>query len=314
MRIGIDIGGTNIAIGLVDEEGKIVYKKSIETEVHKGEEVIVENMISAINEIVTENSLKLDEIDLIGIGVPGTVDYDNGIVKECVNLNWKEVNIGEIFKKKINKTVLLENDANAAAGGEYLYGSMKNAKNSILLTLGTGVGAGLILNGKLFRGSNGAALEAGHIILGENFYDCSCGNNGCFETFASATAIIKYAKKLVQEGKETIIMEKAHNDIEKITAKIVFDSARENDLVANMVLDRFVTYMAKGINSIVNLLDVDSIAIGGGVSAAEDVFMDKLKEEIRKTKLFKNIPVCKIERAKLGNDAGIIGAAMLDRI
>ncbi|MCY6484867.1 ROK family glucokinase [Clostridium aestuarii] len=314
MRIGIDLGGTNIAFGLVNEEGRIIYKKQVKTEVYKGEKNIVEKMVSAINEILENNSLTLDQIKSIGIGVPGVVDYDNGIVKECVNLNWKEVNLRELIKNKINKSVLLENDANAAAVGEYLCGSMKGAVNSILITLGTGVGGGLILNNKLFRGSNGAALEIGHIIIGENFYNCSCGNNGCFETFASATAIIKYAQKLIKEGNKSIIMEMVNNDVDKIDAKVVFDAAREDDLVANKVIDRFVKYLAKGINSIINFLDVDSIAIGGGVSAAEEMFLPKLKEEIMNNKLFKSMPLCEIKKTVLGNDAGIIGAAMLDRI
>ncbi|WP_275936062.1 ROK family protein [Clostridium haemolyticum] len=208
----------------------------------------------------------------------------------------------------------MENDANAAALGEHLVGSMQNCNSALLITLGTGVGGGLVLNGKVHRGKDGAALEIGHMIIGENFYNCSCGNNGCFETFASATAIIKYAQKLIKNGEKSIINDKVNGDLEKIDAKIVFDSAREGDKVGSLTLERFIKYLATGINNLINVLDLDVIAIGGGVVAGSDLFMDRLIQYIKDHKLFKALELCKIEKAQLGNDAGIIGAAMLDKI
>lgn len=314
MRIGIDLGGTNIVIGIVTNEGNIVVKKSTPTLASRTALVIIEDMVNLIHKTLEVAHISMEDIELIGIGVPGMVDYKSGIIKECVNIGWENVDICKVLKEKTGKTIFIENDANAAAGGEYLFGIMKNNLNSVFLTLGTGVGGGIILNGKLHRGKNGCAAEIGHMILGENFYNCACGNNGCFETFASATGIIKYAKKLINEdNQDTLILQKIV-DLEDIDAKIIFDCAKQGDKLANLVVQRFVKYFAMGICNIVNILDVEMIAIGGGVSAAGDFFMDLLLSDIKKYKLFKEMPICNIKIAALGNDAGIIGAAMLDKL
>ena len=314
MRIGIDLGGTNIVVGIVTNEGEIVIKKSTPTLASRGAVLIIEDMVNLIHKTLESSGKSMEDIELIGIGVPGLVDYNSGIIKECVNLGWQNIDICKMLKEKTGKEIFIENDANAAAGGEYLFGIMKNNLNSVFLTLGTGIGGGLILNGKLHRGKNGSATEIGHMIIGDNFYNCACGNNGCFETFSSATAIIKYAKKLINESdQDTLILKKISN-LDEIDAKLVFDSAKQGDKLANLVVERFVRYFAIGICNIVNILDVEMIGIGGGVSAAGEFFMESLINEIKKYKLFKDIPVCNIKIATLGNDAGIIGAAMLDKL
>ncbi|GCD08615.1 ROK family protein [Clostridium tagluense] len=314
MRIGIDLGGTNIVVGIVTNEGDIVLKKSTPTLASRSSLVIIEDMVNLIYKTLEVSNISIDDIELIGIGVPGLVDYKSGIIKECVNLGWKNVDICKILKEKTGKRIFIENDANAAAGGEYLFGTMKNHLNSVFLTLGTGVGGGIILNGKLYRGKNGAAAEIGHMTVGENFYNCACGNNGCFETFTSATGIIKYAKKLINENPQDTLILKKVNGLDQIDAKIIFDSAKQGDKLANLVVERFVKYFSIGICNILNILDVTMIGIGGGVSAAGEFFMELLLNDIKKHKLFKEIPVCYIKIATLGNDAGIIGAAMLDKL
>lgn len=321
MRVGIDLGGTNIAAGLVNDDGIILSKISTKTNAKRGAKPIISDMMKLVGDLLLKNKMNIRDVSLIGIGVPGLVNYDNGIVEQCVNLYWENIPlreeiINEINRKDIynsNLKILIENDANAAAAGEYLFGSMKNSENSMLITLGTGIGGGLIIDGKLFRG-RGAALEIGHMIIGKNFYDCSCGNNGCFETFASATAIIKYTKELIMSGEQSVVLDKVDGDMDKIDAKIIFECAKLEDKVAIKSLNRFTKYLAVGINNIINFLDVDLISIGGGVGAGKDIFMNNLIEEVMKHKLYKNIRLCKIEKAILGNDAGIIGAAMLDKI
>ncbi|MGH4138554.1 ROK family protein [Clostridium sp.] len=313
MRIGIDLGGTNIVVGIVTNEGEIVIKKSTPTLVVRGAVKIIEDMVNLIYKTLEVSHIPMEEIELIGIGVPGLVDYKSGLIIKCVNLGWENIDICTILKEKTGKKILIDNDANAAAGGEFLFGTMKNHLNSVFITLGTGVGGGIILNGKLHRGINGSAAEIGHMIVGSNFYDCACGNNGCFETFTSATALIKYAKKLINENPQhTLILE--NNTFDEIDAKIIFDCAKKGDKLANLVVERFVKYFAIGICNIVNILDVSMIGIGGGVSAAGEFFMKLLISDIKKYKLFKEIPVCYIKIADLGNDAGIIGAAMLDKL
>lgn len=314
MRIGIDLGGTNIVVGIVTNEGEIVIKKSTPTLASRGVTPIIEDMVNLIHKTLEVSGNSMEDIELIGIGVPGLVDYNSGVIKECVNLGWKDIDICKILEEKTGKKILIENDANAAAGGEFLFGIMKNNVNSVFLTLGTGIGGGIILNGKLHRGKNGSAAEIGHMVIGDNFYDCACGNNGCFETFASATAIIKHAKKLINENDQDTLMLKKINNLDEIDAKIVFDCAKQGDKLANLVVERFVKYFAIGICNIVNVLDIKMIGIGGGVSAAGEFFMELLVSDIKKYKLFKDIPVCNIKIATLGNDAGLIGAAMLDKL
>lgn len=314
MRIGIDLGGTNIVVGIVTKEGNIVIKKSTPTLASRTSLLVIEDMVNLIYKTLEASHISMEDIELIGIGVPGLIDYKSGIIVECVNLGWENVDICKILKEKTGKKIYIENDANAAAGGEYLFGIMKDNSNSFFLTLGTGVGGGIILNGKVHRGKNGSAAEIGHMILGDNFYDCACGNNGCFETFASATAIIMYAKKLINENSLDTLILKNIDSLEEIDAKIIFDCAKQGDKLANLVVERFVKYFAIGICNIVNTLDIDMIAIGGGVSAAGEFFLELLLKDIKKYKLFKDIPVCNIKIAALGNDAGIIGAAMLDKL
>ncbi|WP_035288797.1 ROK family protein [Clostridium sp. KNHs214] len=316
MRIGIDLGGTSIKGGIVDEKGSILLQKSLKTIKGKDEngDKICNGIIQIIRELIKAKNVSIDEVELIGLGIPGNIDYQRGIVGRCVNLGWENVHLGSILEKEFGKRVLIDNDANVAAGAEYLFGSSKDNKISLLVTLGTGVGSGAVLNGKIYRGINGAAMELGHTIVGENFYNCSCGNNGCLETFTSATAIIKYAIKLIEEGRKTIITDSVNGELHNIDAKIVFDAARKGDGVALEVLNRFIKYLAIGINNAINILDLDSVVIGGGVSAGCDLFIDKLVSEINKIKLYKDTSLCTIRKATLGNSAGIIGAAMLDKI
>lgn len=321
MRIGIDLGGTNVAVGLINEDGYIIDEVCTKTYSIPGARLIIEDMIKSVKELVLKNNFKLEDLSAIGIGVPGLVDYATGIVKECVNLQWKDVPLKEEimnrimdeFGKSFDIQILIDNDANAAAVGEYLFGSMKNAKSALLMTLGTGIGGGLILDGKLYRGK-GAALEIGHMIIGKNFYNCSCGNNGCFETFASASAIIKYTQMLIEKGEKSIVLDYVDGDLNKIDAKIVFQCAELKDKVANLSINRFIKYLSIGINNIINILDLDSISLGGGVAGGLDTVKYDLIKEINKHKLYKNIKLCKIEAAVLGNEAGIIGAAMLDKM
>ena len=218
---------------------------------------------------------------------------------------------GELKENFKNTTVKVGNDANVAALAEYAYGSMNGYDTGVMITLGTGVGGGIVINGKLITGANGVGAEIGHMMIASNYYNCNCGNNGCFETFCSATAIIKYAQKLLEENKESIIRNMCENDINKVTAKIVFDAYRENDDVAVEVIKRFKKYLAMGLGNIVNFIDPGVISIGGGVSNASDILLDGLCEEVKKHLPYKDTPIGDIVIAKFKNDAGILGASAL---
>jgi glucokinase len=217
-----------------------------------------------------------------------------------------------MLERKLHKPIYIDNDATVAALAEYESGSMKNCKSGIMLTLGTGIGGGIILNGEVYSGFNGLGAELGHTVVGENFYDCNCGRNGCLETFASSTAIIKYTKKLIVEMNEpTIIIEKAEGNINNINAKIIFDCAKEGDKIATLAVNRLVKYLSIGILNIINFIDPEIIALGGGVSGAGQYLLDMIRDEVRSNKYYDDSPISKIVLAELGNKAGIIGAAMV---
>lgn len=307
--IGIDIGGTSIKAGIV-KNGDIVYKTSKDTNMSKGVITLAEDINSLILEIFENAKVNKEEIKTIGIGVPGMVNKKGEIT--CVNLGMKNAPLKLKLEELLNNVeIKIENDANVAANAEYEFGSMKGYENGIMLTLGTGVGGGIVINGKLISGSHGIGAEIGHVTIANNYYNCNCGNNGCFETFCSATAIINYAKKLICEGRESIILDEAAENLDNITAKMVFDSYKTNDEVAIEVVNRFKNYLGLGIANIINFLDPEVISIGGGVSNASDIILDGLEEIIRKYIAFKEEPIAKIVIAKFKNDAGILGASAL---
>lgn len=311
MYIGIDLGGTNISIGLVNESGKLIYRKSCYTRSDRHYENIINDMIDLTKEMIKDKDLITSDIKGIGIGIPGITYIETGNI-ECVNLGWYDIPLKAIVEEKINIPVFIDNDASVAALAEYEVGSMRNTKNSVLLTLGTGVGGGIILNSRLYNGSNGIASEIGHMVVGENFYDCNCGKNGCLETFSSATAIIKYTKKLIEESEtNTLILEKVNGNLDLLNARIIFDSCKYGDEIAIKAVKRFVKYLGIGIINIINIIDPEVISLGGGVSLAGEYLLKLVKDEVEKNKLFKKSQIGRITLAETGNEAGIIGAAML---
>ncbi len=308
-KIGIDIGGMSIKAGLV-YNGEIIDRLVKETDTQGGLDKLVEDITYLVNELVIKNNINIEQVETIGMGFPGIVTNEGAVT--CVNLGLKNAlivpKLNENFK---NTKVKVGNDANVAALAEYAYGSMKGYDTGVMITLGTGVGGGIVVNGKLITGANGVGAEIGHMMISSNYYDCNCGNNGCFETFCSATAIIKYTQKLLNENRETIIREMCENDINKITAKMVFDAYRENDEVAVDVIKRFKKYLAMGLGNIVNFMDPGVICIGGGVSNASDILLDGLSEDIKKYLVYKETTIGDIVIAKFKNDAGILGASAL---
>lgn len=308
--IGVDIGGTGIQAGVVDDNGKILFRSECKTVIEKGFEGILNDIKVMIDKLLEDNELNISNVKSIGFGVPGFINKD-GLVT-CVNLKWDGEDFNNELKKIFpNVEIHGENDATVAALGEAKFGSMKGADVGVLYTLGTGVGGGIVINQKVFSGAHGLGSEIGHQIIGENYFNCNCGNNGCVETFCSATAIIKYSQKLIQEGRESMILNLAEGNLENINAKMVFDSYRENDEVAIEVINRFKEYLAKTFANTINSLDPEIISIGGGISKASDIILDGIEDLVRKFVLYKKEDIATITCATLGSDAGIIGAAFL---
>lgn len=309
-RIGVDIGGTGIQAGLVNREGQILGQKECSTDTAGGFLKVIEDIKQLVYGLLETLQLTADQIERLGFGVPSCINQKGQVT--CVNLGWKEVDFLDTLKEAFPEfSVAAENDATVAAVAEAKFGSMKGYPYSILLTLGTGVGGGIIIDGKPFVGAHGVGSEIGHMVIGENFYDCNCGNNGCFETFCSATAILKYTKKLLEEGRTSSLVAACDGDMNRLNAKKVFEAYRLGDEVAIESIQRFKCYLAMGITALINCIDPHVIAIGGGVSRAGDIILDGLEEEIRKYALYKKEEFAKIVIATLGNEAGIIGAAFL---
>lgn len=313
MLIGIDLGGTNIGIGMVDDDCNIVYKTSMATKKEGTYKEIVFDIASLVTQTLKATGINKEKIEGVGIGVPGIVDPVTGIVIEVVNLGWKNVDIVKDLSELLGLAVFVGNDATVAGVAEHAIGAMKGYNSGVLLTLGTGIGAGIIINNKVFEGCHGIGSEIGHMIVGENYYNCNCGRNGCLETFASSTAIINYAKKLINDGEKTIITSMIDDDLNSIDGRLIFEAAKLGDALALKVIDRMTTYLAIGIINTTTVIDPEVFVLGGGLSAAGSFLLERVKEKSERFKYFKGAKWGEIKLSTIGNDGGIIGAAQLCR-
>ena len=311
--IGLDVGGTTFKAGVVDEQGKILHKDAMPTGIERPYQEIIADMALLCKKVAADAGIAMEEIASIGVGVPGLFDNKTGRIPFCTNLGWHDIPFVEEMKKHLDTKVVGDNDATVAGLAEAVAGVSAGVSDSVFLTLGTGVGGGIIIGGKPYSGAHGCGSEIGHMMIRMRGEKCTCGCFGCFERYASATAIIREAKKALEENPESSMMEKCGGDPEKINAKIVIDAAREGDAAAKAVFDEYVYALAVGIINIINMLDPEVIVLGGGVSAAGSFLLDAVREAVKPMVFFKTMPYARIELAQLGNDAGIIGAAFLGR-
>ncbi|MGN0745157.1 MAG: ROK family protein [Aristaeellaceae bacterium] len=308
---GIDVGGTGIQVGVVDETGHIIAKSSMVTEVGAPYQEQIAGMARCVQEAMDKAGLPMSELKSVGAGVPGLADQKTGMVTYCPNIHWNDVPFREEFQKHIDKPVFIDNDATVAGLAESVAGVSAGSDSSVFLTLGTGVGGGIVINGKVWNGAHGVGSEIGHMILEADGEPCNCGNNGCLERYCSATAIIRMAREQMDNHPDSLILTMSEGDKAKINAKIVFDAAREGDPTAVKVFRRYIRYLGQAIANIVNFLDPEVVVLGGGVSKAGAFLLDAVRAEVPKYVLYKTMPIARIELARLGPDAGIIGAAML---
>ena len=310
-RIGIDVGGTNVKIALVDDSGKIIYSNSVPTRAEMGYEYTVNNIKQAIYDLMKETKLTAKDIEGTGFGFPGQVDYKSGIVRLAPNIpGWVEVPIAKMIEDEFHIPTRVDNDVRCAALGELKYGAGKGCENLICITVGTGIGSGLIVNGKLVRGASNAAGEIGHIKL--QIHDgpiCGCGDTGCMEAFASGPAIVAMAEEYILGGKSTKYREMANGG--DITPFIVAEAAKAGDPVAKRIFARIGEYIGIGMASVVNLLNPEKIIIGGGVADAGDILLEPLKETLKKRAMKIAGETVEVVPAQLGNTAGVIGASLL---
>lgn len=309
-RIGIDLGGTNIAAGLVDEKMNIVDRLTVPTNVPRPMAAIIDDMVALTRRLMERGGLTEADILSVGVGVPCTANGENGHMEDANNLGFDDEPFLPLLQEKLAVPVYFGNDANVAAWGEYLYGGYEE-DSFIMVTIGTGIGGGIILNGKLWAGVNGAAGEFGHIGLTMEGVRCTCGRVGCFEAYASASALVAQARRVMMYD-DTVLWELCGGELSQLEAKLVFDGAAAGDEVCIRLLDRYTGYLAEGITSIINAFQPANLCIGGGVSRAGDALLLPLKEKVWKGLYSKNSKRnTNITLAKLDNDAGIIGAALL---
>lgn len=313
MYLGIDLGGTNIAVGLVDDNCKIIMKDSVPTGRKRSFEEIMKDMAELSLRIIKEAGFEPKDIKKIGVGSPGFADKEKGeIVYASSFPTFRNVPVAKELKKYFHESeVFLENDANAAAYGEMVAGAAKGKENVIAVTLGTGVGGGIIINGKIYSGKNGAGGELGHKVIMTDGLPCECGRCGCWEMYASGSALIRQTKEAAIKHPESIINEITGSDTEKINGKTVFDAAEKGDWVAKEVVANYIKYLSVGIVDIINVFQPEIIVIGGGISKQGENLLAPIREYAEKESYGQDLKKPEIVAAILGNDAGIIGAAML---
>lgn len=310
--IGVDLGGTSIKVGLINSEYKIIQSATLPTRRERTAEEIIEDMAMLCKELMGEHGLEEKDVHSIGIGCPGMASPKDGVIIYSSNLNFNNINVREEMQKHINLDVYVENDANAATLGEAICGAAKDKDSVVMVTLGTGVGGGIIIHGKIFGGAFYGGAELGHQAIEINGLQCGCGRKGCWEQYASATALIRQAKEAVAKYPESAMVRLAENqDVENINAKVVFDAADENDEVALAVLDQYYRYVATGIADMVTILQPEVVVIGGGVSAQKEKLTIPVAKYVQ-DEMYGDIKLqTEIKAATLGNDAGIIGAALV---
>jgi glucokinase len=312
-HIGVDLGGTNIAVGVVTENHEIIGRGKMKTDCSKPAEDIVKDMVCAVKLAVENAGISMDEVSDIGIAAPGSVDPETGDVAYANNLPFHNTPVCSWMQEQLGKPCYIDNDANAAAYGELLAGAGKGASNFIMVTLGTGVGGGVIIDGKIYGGFNHAGAELGHMIIVRDGEQCTCGNKGCYEAYGSATALIRQTKAAMDKNPDSLMWELSKE--KGVSGRTAFDAMRAGDQAGKQVVDDYIGYLACGLINLVNIFQPEFVAIGGGICNEGETLLAPLRELVAKGDYNKVMPKkATICTAALGNDAGIIGAAGLYRL
>ncbi|MBN2559164.1 MAG: ROK family protein [Clostridia bacterium] len=311
--LGVDLGGMSIKAGVVNDKGEILYSDKVPTGRERHYTHIFKDMADLCNKVVSGAGLDISCIESIGIGSPGIPDKKAGILISSNNLGFTNVPVRDEMQKYFNLPIYLENDANAAALAESVAGASRDVEHSVLITLGTGIGGGIIIGNKIFSGFNGAGSELGHTCIVHNGLKCSCGRRGCFEKYASASALIYQTKKAAARHPESLINTMTGGNPDKIDARTAFDAQKAGDAAGDAVVRKYIEYLADGVMNIINTLFPEVIVIGGGVGNEGENLFVPLRKELKKRLYTEDVEETKIRGAEMGNKAGIVGAAMLGR-
>ncbi|MFI3167397.1 MAG: ROK family protein [Bacillota bacterium] len=310
--IGIDLGGTNIKAGIVSENGEVLLSKSIKTNCPRSSESIMDDMAQLCSDVACEFGITLDKIEKIGIGTPGTVNNVKGELIYSNNLDAHNVMMKDYLEKKLQRKVFVDNDANAAAVAEYIFGAGRDVKDMIAITLGTGVGSGIIVDGKILQGSMFSGGEIGHMVISVGGRDCTCGRKGCFEAYSSATGLIATTKEKMLANKQSAMWNEV-SSIDQVNGRLAYDYSRKGDETAMQVVQEYQEYLASGLASVINIFQPDVICLGGGVANEKENLLIPVREIVERETYDKDNHT-KIVSAELGYQAGIVGAAFLWKI
>lgn len=312
--VGIDLGGTNVAVGVVDEACRIVGRADTKTRAFYPAQDIADDMVSTAMQAIADAGISLDDVQWVGVGTPGTANPHTGVVGLAANLGFRNTPLGALVTERISKPVFIENDANAAAYGELLNGAAKGLDSVIMITLGTGVGGGIIIDGKIYSGFNYKGAELGHLGMVYNGVPCTCGRRGCIESYCSVSALIRMSRESMQLNAGSKMWELAEHSLDKVSGRTSFDAMRQGDPFAAEVVRQYEEYIAYAVSGIINLFQPQAVVIGGGISKEGETLFGPVRERTYAQCFNHEDHNCtKILQAKLGNDAGIIGAAMLGR-
>lgn len=309
--VGIDIGGTNVEIGILNAQGDILGKESIKTESKKGAEDTFNRIWNKTKELAEKLKIKVEDIEAIGLGIPGPV-VNNSVVKIAANFSWNnDFPAKDLMEKVTGKPVKVGNDVKVIALGETLFGAGKGYKNSITIPIGTGIAAGIIIDGKILEGAGGAAGEFGHVVVNKEGYKCGCGLTGCLETYCSATGIVREGRRRLELDKNNALYEVIGGDLEKLEAKHIFDLAKKGDKFSSEIVDFFCEKLAEGVGMLLNIINPEIIIFTGGVARAGEIITDGVKKYLPKYALGTTMENLIFTFGKLEEEAGIKGAAAL---
>jgi len=304
--VGIDLGGTNLKLGLVSASGDVLERFSCPTEAARGPDHVLGRMAEAVRELCGAAGVPLSEVAVVGVGTPGPVDTKAGIVAVAPNLSgWRNVPVRESLAENLGRPVVLENDANVAAYGEFRCGAGRDVRHMILLTLGTGIGGGIILDGRLFRGATDTGAELGHIIVQYGGRPCGCGNRGCLEAYVSATSVVARMRERLEAGENSVLRGRP-----EVSCKAIFGAAAAGDAPAARIVEETAEYLAAGITSLLHVLNPERVVLTGGMMGAGDAFLDRVRRRVREMAFERASDACEIRWSTLGGDAGILGAAL----
>lgn len=318
MYIGIDVGGTNLVAAVVDEENTIVARAKRRTAESATVEMLCDDLVLLAKEAAISANLRLDEIKDVGIGFPGSVDRKQGIVRYTPNAPFRDTNIREWFHKSWDVPVFVGNDANCASLGEYYAGAARGKHSAVVVTLGTGVGIGAVVEGQSFLGFNGNGMEGGHTVIVVDGAQCNCGRRGCWEQYSSATALKRLTREEMERSPESAMWQMCEGSTSNVGGRTAFQAARNGDEAGKRVVGMYLKYLATGLTNLVNIFQPEILCLGGGVSnEADDLFLEPLRDLVageRYNSRQKDAPQTLLVKCQLGNDAGVIGAALLGRV